>query len=156
MLLLRWSFRHLLFVLLFWSDLCIILFCGICDEKNIVNRDARPITWNLGNCKFQSCYSNQTICFAGSPSVAMRLRNVAEITSTTMHPGFRISLPDPQSQNPQNSPVIPAVLSFRIEQIHPKSERLLMEVISATFLSGRCQGAKFTERMFISPTPCAR
>jgi len=51
-----------------------------------------------------------------------------------MHPGFRVSLSGPQSQNPQNRPAIPAVLSFRIEQIYPKSERLFVQVISATFL----------------------
>ncbi|MEA2040656.1 MAG: hypothetical protein U9N82_12660 [Thermodesulfobacteriota bacterium] len=64
------------------------------------------------------------------------LRNVDEITSTTMHPGFRASLSGPQSQNPRNSLAITVVLSFRIEQIHPKSERLLTEVVSSTFLTG--------------------
>ncbi len=43
----------------------------------------------------------------------------------------------PQSQNPQNRPAIPAVLSFRIEQLYPKSERLFVQVISAPFLSNR-------------------
>ena len=52
-----------------------------------------------------------------------------------MHPGFRAYLSGPQSQNPQNSPAIPAVLSFRIEQIYPKSERLFEEVVSSPFLT---------------------
>jgi hypothetical protein len=41
-----------------------------------------------------------------------------------MHLIFRPSLPDPQSQNPQNSATIPAVLLNQIGQIQPKSERL--------------------------------
>jgi len=51
-----------------------------------------------------------------------------------MHPVFMASLPDPQSQNPQNSLAIPAVLSFRIEQIHHKFERMFVQFISSTFL----------------------
>ena len=42
-----------------------------------------------------------------------------------MHPVFMVSLPDPQFQNPQNRLAVPAVLSFRIEQIHHEFERCL-------------------------------
>ena len=51
-----------------------------------------------------------------------------------MHPVLMASLPDPQSQNPQNSLAIPAVLSFRIEQIYHKFERLFIQFVSSTFL----------------------
>jgi len=46
-------------------------------------------------------------------------------------------LPDLQTQNPQNSSTILAVLRFQIEQIQPKSERQLEEVISSPSLTGK-------------------
>jgi hypothetical protein len=46
-----------------------------------------------------------------------------------MHLIFRSSLPDPQSQNPRNSPAILVVLLNRIRQIRPESERLNATVI---------------------------
>gem|GEM_PF-5529590 len=45
------------------------------------------------------------------------LRDKAKITSPFVHLIFRPSLPDLQTQNPQNSSTIPAVLRFQIEQI---------------------------------------
>jgi len=55
------------------------------------------------------------------------LRGGDEITSPFVHLIFRPYLPDLQTQNPQNSSTIPAVLRFQIEQIQPKSERQLEE-----------------------------
>jgi len=46
-----------------------------------------------------------------------KLRDEAEITSPFVHLIFRPSLPDFQTQNPQNSSTTPAVLRFQIEQI---------------------------------------
>ncbi len=50
-------------------------------------------------------------------SLVEELRDGDEITSPFVHLIFRPSLPDLQTQNPQNSSTIPAVLRFQIEQI---------------------------------------
>jgi len=47
---------------------------------------------------------------------------------------FRAALPDLQTQNPQNRSNIPPVLYFQIEQIQPKSERQLEEVVLCSSL----------------------
>ncbi len=62
------------------------------------------------------------------------IRDGDEITSPFVHLIFRPSLSDLQTQNPQNSSTIPAVLRFKIEQIQPKSERQLEEVTSSPSL----------------------
>jgi hypothetical protein len=64
------------------------------------------------------------------------LRNVDEITSTTMHHSFRPPLSDLKSQKYQNSSLFHQPLWSEIEQIRPKSMRLLGKVISSTFLIG--------------------
>jgi type IV pilus assembly PilX-like protein len=63
------------------------------------------------------------------------LKNGDEITSPTMHHSFRSPLPDLKSQKYQNSRLFHQLLRFEIEQIWPKSIRLLGEVISSPFLS---------------------
>jgi len=63
------------------------------------------------------------------------LRNGDEITSPTMHHSFRSPLPDLKSQKYQNSRLFHQLLRFEIEQIWPKSMRLLGKVISSPFLS---------------------
>ena len=67
----------------------------------------------------------------------VRVRDESEITYPFVHLIFMPSylsagrsLSDLQTQNPQNRQAIPPVLCFQIEQIQPKSERQLEEVIS--------------------------
>ena len=53
-----------------------------------------------------------------------------------MHHSFRPPSPDLKSQKYQNSPLFHQLLQFEIEQIWPKSMRLLGEVISSQFPKG--------------------
>ena len=67
-------------------------------------------------------------------NVMKYIRNVDDIISPTMHHSFRPPLSDLKSQKYQNSSLFHQLLRSEIEQIRPKSMRLLGEVISSTFL----------------------
>jgi hypothetical protein len=57
-----------------------------------------------------------------------------------MHPGFRPSLNDIQSQNHQKSSAFPQILTIHIVQIQPKSVRLKRKVIFGRNLSPGLSG----------------
>ena len=80
------------------------------------------------------------------------LRNVDEITSPTMHHSFRPPSSDLKSQKSWNSLLFLQLLWFKIEQIRPKSVRLLDEVNSSTFLNNlekRVKWLKSTDKRIV-------